>query len=167
MPDAFCASGKIAEGLATVDEAIARTEEAEEYVFMAELLRIKGELLLLQRAPGAAGRPRTSFGKRSIGRVGKARSPGNCAPPRASPGCCATKVAPPRRWRSSSRSMTGSQQASTRPISKQQNGCSTVYGPLPAKRRISECLRVRYSSASPTWRNCSGLLSSEPGRGRL
>jgi hypothetical protein len=53
MPEALCTAGKIAEGLTTVDETIARTEETEEYVFMAELLRIKGELLLLQRAPEA------------------------------------------------------------------------------------------------------------------
>jgi predicted ATPase len=54
MPEALCTAGEIAEGLATVDEAITRTEETEEYVFMADLLRIRGELLLLQRAPEAA-----------------------------------------------------------------------------------------------------------------
>jgi predicted ATPase/DNA-binding winged helix-turn-helix (wHTH) protein len=60
-PEALCAAGEIAEGLATVDEAIARTEETEEYVFMAELLRIRGELLLLPRAPQAAAEAEDLF----------------------------------------------------------------------------------------------------------
>jgi predicted ATPase len=38
-----------------------RTEETEEYGFKAELLRIKGELLLLQRAPEAAAEAEDHF----------------------------------------------------------------------------------------------------------
>jgi predicted ATPase len=53
MPEALCRAGEVAEGLATVDEAIARSEETEEHRFIAELLRIKGELLLLQGRPEA------------------------------------------------------------------------------------------------------------------
>jgi predicted ATPase len=49
----LCRAGEIAEGLATVDEAIARSEETEEHRFIAELLRIKGELLVLQGGPAA------------------------------------------------------------------------------------------------------------------
>jgi predicted ATPase len=52
VPEALCRAGEIAEGLATVDEAIARSEETEEHRLNAEL-RIKGELLLLQGEPGA------------------------------------------------------------------------------------------------------------------
>jgi predicted ATPase/DNA-binding winged helix-turn-helix (wHTH) protein len=47
-------AGEIAAGLETVDEAIARCEARDERWYMAELLRIKGELLLLQGSPGAA-----------------------------------------------------------------------------------------------------------------
>jgi predicted ATPase/DNA-binding winged helix-turn-helix (wHTH) protein len=53
MPEALCRAGEVAEGLATVDEAIARSEETEEHRLTAELLRIKGELLLLQGRPEA------------------------------------------------------------------------------------------------------------------
>jgi predicted ATPase len=46
-------AGEVDEGLATVDEALARTERNEERWCVAELLRIKGELLLLQAGPHA------------------------------------------------------------------------------------------------------------------
>jgi len=45
--------GQIAEGLAAVDEAIERSDRTEEGWIVAELLRIKGELLLLQGGQGA------------------------------------------------------------------------------------------------------------------
>jgi predicted ATPase len=61
MPEALCTAGEIAEGLAAVDEAIARARETEEYVSMAELLRIRGELLLLRRAPEAAAEAEDYF----------------------------------------------------------------------------------------------------------
>jgi hypothetical protein len=54
MPQALCWVGEIAEGLARVDEAIARSEETEEHRLTAGLLHIKGELLLARRAPDAA-----------------------------------------------------------------------------------------------------------------
>jgi predicted ATPase/DNA-binding winged helix-turn-helix (wHTH) protein len=47
-------AGQIDEGLAVVDKALARTEQTEEGWCLAELLRTKGELLLLGRAPTAA-----------------------------------------------------------------------------------------------------------------
>jgi predicted ATPase/DNA-binding winged helix-turn-helix (wHTH) protein len=45
--------GQVAQGLSAVEEALALTERTDEGWVMAELLRIKGDLLLLQRAPGA------------------------------------------------------------------------------------------------------------------
>jgi predicted ATPase len=45
--------GRVADGLAAIEEAIDRSERAEERWGTAELLRIKGELLLLQGASGA------------------------------------------------------------------------------------------------------------------
>jgi predicted ATPase/DNA-binding winged helix-turn-helix (wHTH) protein len=53
MPEALWRAGEVARGLATVDQAIARSEETEEHRLVAELFRIKGELLLLQGACGA------------------------------------------------------------------------------------------------------------------
>jgi predicted ATPase len=47
-------AGEIADGLAAIEEAIVRTERSEERWLIAELLRVKGELLLLKGKPGAA-----------------------------------------------------------------------------------------------------------------
>jgi predicted ATPase len=47
-------AGQIADGHAAIEEAIVRPEHGEERWVIAELLRIKGERLLLQGAPGAA-----------------------------------------------------------------------------------------------------------------
>src|SRR5882672_1072167 len=44
-------AGQIAEGLRVVDKALARAEQKEEGWYLAELLRTKGELLLLGRVP--------------------------------------------------------------------------------------------------------------------
>jgi predicted ATPase/DNA-binding winged helix-turn-helix (wHTH) protein len=46
-------AGQIAEGLVAIDKALARAERTEERWFFSEVLRKKGELLLLQGAPGA------------------------------------------------------------------------------------------------------------------
>src|SRR4029453_2642914 len=46
-------TGNIAEGVATIDEALARSERDEERWCIAELLRIKAELVLLADGPGA------------------------------------------------------------------------------------------------------------------
>jgi predicted ATPase len=47
-------AGQVSEGLAAVDELIARSEHTEERWLIAGLLRIRGELLLLEGAPEAA-----------------------------------------------------------------------------------------------------------------
>ena len=54
-------AGQIADGLAAIEEAIVRSEHTEERWVIAELLRIKGELLLLQGAPGAAAAAEDHF----------------------------------------------------------------------------------------------------------
>jgi predicted ATPase/DNA-binding winged helix-turn-helix (wHTH) protein len=54
MAAAFGRAGQIADGVAAIEEAIERSEGTEERWAIAELLRIKGELFLLQGAPGAA-----------------------------------------------------------------------------------------------------------------
>src|SRR5208282_2623 len=48
------ADGQTADGLAAIEGVIARSDRTEELWAMAELVRVKGELLLLQGAPGAA-----------------------------------------------------------------------------------------------------------------
>jgi predicted ATPase len=47
-------AGQIAQGLEAIDEALARSERNEDRWCVAELLRIRGELLLLQGGPEAA-----------------------------------------------------------------------------------------------------------------
>jgi predicted ATPase len=54
MAEALGCAGQIADGLAAAEEAIEQSEHTEERWLIAELLRVKGELLLLQGAPDAA-----------------------------------------------------------------------------------------------------------------
>ena len=61
MAEALGRAGQNAEGLAAIEEVISRSERTEEHWAMAELLRVKGELLLLQAAPGAAAAAEEHF----------------------------------------------------------------------------------------------------------
>ena len=54
MADALGCDGKVAEGLSIIDQALTRSESNEERWCVAELLRIKGELILQEAAPAAA-----------------------------------------------------------------------------------------------------------------
>jgi len=54
IADALGRDGKAAEGLSIIDEALARSERNKERWCVAELLRIKGELILRKGAPQAA-----------------------------------------------------------------------------------------------------------------
>jgi predicted ATPase len=54
MAEALVRTGRGADGLAAIAEGIDRFERTEENWITAELLRIKGEVLLLQGAPEAA-----------------------------------------------------------------------------------------------------------------
>src|SRR6266403_1247158 len=54
IADALGRDGQAAEGLLAIDEALARSEHNEERWCVAELLRIKGELILREGAPRAA-----------------------------------------------------------------------------------------------------------------
>jgi predicted ATPase len=45
--------GQVAEGLTAIDDALAQSERTDERWNMAELLRVKGELLLREGAPEA------------------------------------------------------------------------------------------------------------------
>ena len=54
LAEGFGHAGKAAQGLMVMEEEFMRSEHDEEHVYMAEQLRIKGELLMLEGAPGAA-----------------------------------------------------------------------------------------------------------------
>jgi tetratricopeptide (TPR) repeat protein len=54
LAEVLAEAGRVAEGLAAVDEALERSERNEERWCIAELLRIKGELVRLEKGPDAA-----------------------------------------------------------------------------------------------------------------
>jgi predicted ATPase len=54
LAEGLAGLGQLTEGLATIDEALARSERNEERWCVAELLRIKGELILREGALQAA-----------------------------------------------------------------------------------------------------------------
>lgn len=66
IADALGRDAKAAEGLWIIDEALARSERNEERWCVAELLRIKGELILREGAPQAAAAAEEHF-VRSLG----------------------------------------------------------------------------------------------------
>ena len=114
-------------GRAAVDEALARSESNEERWCVAELLRVKGELVLLERTrPTRRQRRRIISGKPSAGRGGRAHYRGNYASSPASRGCGATKAEAKRRASCSRGSTIVSLRASRRRISKQQRRCSII-----------------------------------------
>jgi predicted ATPase/DNA-binding winged helix-turn-helix (wHTH) protein len=61
LAEALGRAGQVEEGLATIDEAIAQMERTEGTMAIAEFLRIKGELVLSQGAPGAAATAEKHF----------------------------------------------------------------------------------------------------------
>jgi predicted ATPase len=61
VAEALGGAGRIADGLAAVKDALAWIEHTDERWRIGELLRVKGELLLLQSAPGAAARAEDHF----------------------------------------------------------------------------------------------------------
>ena len=61
LAEGFAAAGQRTHGLAAIDEALGRCEVTEERWAMAELLRIRGELLLLHDAPSVAAAAEEHF----------------------------------------------------------------------------------------------------------
>jgi predicted ATPase len=61
IADALGRDGKTAEGLSIIEEALARSDSNEERWCVAELLRIKGELILREGAPHAAAAAEEHF----------------------------------------------------------------------------------------------------------
>ena len=63
IAEAMGRAGQLADALATIEEALALTERIEERWLIVELLRVKGELLLMQDASGAAAAAEDIFGQ--------------------------------------------------------------------------------------------------------
>ena len=61
LAEGLAGAGQLAEGLATVDEALVRSERNEDRWCFAWLLRIKGELVRLEDGPGAAAAAERHF----------------------------------------------------------------------------------------------------------
>ncbi len=53
LAEGLAGTGEVVRGLAILDEALAQSDKAEERWILAELLRLKGELILLQDVPNA------------------------------------------------------------------------------------------------------------------
>ena len=61
LAEALGATGQISSGLSVIQEAIGRSEQNEERWHVAEFLRMRGELFLLQRGPSALEAAEESF----------------------------------------------------------------------------------------------------------
>jgi predicted ATPase len=61
LAEGFTAAGQVARGLAVADEALAQSEKNDERWIFAELLRIKGELVLMQAGPKASALAQNHF----------------------------------------------------------------------------------------------------------
>ena len=85
-------AGQIADGLPAIEEAIVRSERTEERWLDRRVAARQGrDSFCCGARPEPPRRPRVTSGRRSTWHAGKARCPGNCAPPRALPGCGATR----------------------------------------------------------------------------
>jgi hypothetical protein len=79
----FARAGQIADGLAAAEQAIERAEQTEARWLFSEHCASRASFFSRKPQRGQRGLPRITFGRRSTGRAGKTRCPGNCVPPRA------------------------------------------------------------------------------------
>jgi predicted ATPase len=61
MAEGLGTAAQAAQGLAAIDQALAQCERTDEHWNMPELLRIRGELLVLEDAPEAAAAPEVHY----------------------------------------------------------------------------------------------------------
>ena len=106
-------AGQIEEALTLLEEALQIAGRTGERWFAAELHRHKGRLLLCQGQSEAA---EELYRKALSIAVEQEASSGNCAPPRASPGCGANRAGARKRMSCSLLSTAGSPRGSTPPI---------------------------------------------------
>ena len=87
LAEGFGHAGKAAQGLMVMEEEFMRSEHDEEHVYMAEQLRIKGELLMLEGAPGAAVASEHHFRQALASARRQGALSWNCVPLLALSGC--------------------------------------------------------------------------------
>ncbi|MBV8135878.1 MAG: AAA family ATPase [Deltaproteobacteria bacterium] len=95
LADAYLRAEQLTEGLAVVDEALSLVSQTQECWIEAELWRLKGELARqtgLERLPEV----KIAFVRRSLSRVLRKPSSGNCARRPASRACYVTPIAATR-----------------------------------------------------------------------
>jgi predicted ATPase/DNA-binding winged helix-turn-helix (wHTH) protein len=61
LAEGLAGTGQVVEGLAVVDQALERSESSEQRWCIAELLRVKGDLILLENGPDAAAAAEDRF----------------------------------------------------------------------------------------------------------
>jgi hypothetical protein len=113
LAEALSHAGRIAEASVLVEAGI---EQSDGGWLTPELLRLKGELFLLQNSPAVAETTEDLFRQALDGARRQEAYLGSCALRRASPGCCAIAAEPPMPSPASSRSTTALRRVSTPPI---------------------------------------------------
>ena len=114
LAEGLARHGDRAAALAALREGLETAGATGEHMWDAELHRLTGDCAA--RRKQARRGPGLPCSKRSASRKPNKRSRWNCAPPRASPGCGASRAGGPKRATSSRRSTAGSPRASTPPI---------------------------------------------------
>jgi tetratricopeptide (TPR) repeat protein len=126
-------AGQIEEAMTLLDDGLRAIERTGERWLAAELTRHKGELLVRQGHIEAA---EELYRKALALPLSRRPNSGNCAPPRASPGCVAITAITPKLATFSRRFMPGSPRVSIRPTCKQPGHCLTnsVRGRLAVRK---------------------------------
>ena len=91
LAEALALAGKIEEGLPTLDDALAKATASGERGWDAEVHRLHSELTGRLPYPDPA-KAEESFRTALAIPASKIRGATNCAPPRASPGCAASRA---------------------------------------------------------------------------
>ena len=107
LAEALALVGKIEEGLATLDDALAQAAVSGVRGWDAEISRLRGELTGRLPYPDPA-KAEESFRTALAIPASKIRGAANCAPPRASPGCGASRAGGTRHATCCRRSTAGS-----------------------------------------------------------
>ena len=119
-------AGQPAQGVAVVDDALGISEGHEERRCVAELLRVKGALVLLEGATDAATTAGNYSAKPSTASADRAPCPGSCKLLPASGACGATSVGRNKHTSFSRPPTIASPKGSRRPISKRRRHSWTI-----------------------------------------
>lgn len=84
--------GQVAEGVSAIDEALRLSETNDERWCVAELLRIKAELTLIDDCSQPERAAAVLFSSRLVGRADRRPCLGNCGRPSVSLACCVVKA---------------------------------------------------------------------------